>query len=173
MPQPVEIIAEMQDRATRRASTSIKISSFNATAPAPPTNIEVFGQAWATVLDGLSDCILRGIFAVIPIDISGLIGNAEDPDSDVEEVGAYEFVTTQGNRVKFNIPAMDELESVSTTGELDQTDPDVAALITMMIDGIAVTGGTISPCDIGEDDIVGLLFARERSRNSGARKVNY
>lgn len=173
MPQPVEFIAELEDRAGRKASTSIKISSFNATAPAPDTNISVFGQAWATALDNISACLIRAIFAVVQIDISALTGNLLDPDSDVEEVGAFEFVTVQGNRVKFNVPAIDELQTVSTTGELDQTDPDIAALITMMTDGIAVTGGTIIPCDVGEEDIAGLLYARERSRNSGARKVNY
>lgn len=163
---PVELIYTVQDRKGKTATTSVKLGSGEIFS-----RVETFHAAFAQALDNLIGGLIRSAFAVLGVDLSGLTGNAEDPDSDNEDIGAFEFVTTQGNRVKFNLPGIDELQVDNSTGELDQTDPDIAAIITMFEDGIAVTGGTILPCDIGEDDIVGLLFARERWRNSGKRKV--
>jgi hypothetical protein len=53
---------------------------------------------------------------------------------------------------------------------LNQAETNVAAFIAAMETGIAVTGGTISPCDIGESSIVDTVFAREAFKNSGARR---
>lgn len=164
---PTEIIYTVEDRAGRTATTSVKLPSVE-----PKTRVQTFHEAFVSALDDLIGGVIRSAIAVLQIDISGVTGNLEDPDSDVEDVGAFEFVTAEGNRVKLNLPAVDELFVDNSSGNLDQTDSQIAAIITMMEDGIAVTGGTIQPCDIGEDSIVGTLFARERFRNSGKRSSN-
>ena len=53
---------------------------------------------------------------------------------------------------------------------MNQADPEVAAFISMMEDGIVTAGGTIQPCDVGESDITNLIYAREKFRASGRRR---
>lgn len=131
-----------------------------------------FGAAFATAMNNLIWGRILDATLVVDVDISALTGNIAAVQGDVEEVGAFEFVTAQGNRVKMNVPAIDELLTAADSHELDQADPAVAAAIAMMETGIAVTGGTIAPCDIGQDDIVDTIFAREQHRNSGKRVRN-
>ena len=67
-----------------------------------------------------------------------------------------------------NIPATNDTASVAGSDDLDQTDTDVAAIVSLLEDGLAVTGGTIIPSDVDENDIVEVVTARERVRNSGS-----
>lgn len=163
---PIEIVYTIEDRKGKQATTSTRIADATT-----ETQVTAFATGFASLMDAITRGIIRAITAVYKVDISALANNAPSASSDVEEIGAFEFVTAQGNRVKLNIPAINENLVVNETGELDLTQTAIANIVTMMEDGLAVTGGTVTPCDIGEDDIVGTLVARERSRSSGARKI--
>jgi hypothetical protein len=89
--------------------------------------------------------------------------------SDVEEVGAFVARTTEGRPVEINVPALNDGVVVAGTNQLDITDPAVAAFITMLEDGIAVTGGTIVPSDVGEDDLEAVVSFTKETRSSGTR----
>lgn len=128
-----------------------------------------FGSAMATLLDAILAGKIINADICFGVDISGLTSNTALSTSDREEIGAFQFRTLQGYKVNVNIPGLDELVVASGSDDLDQADPDVAAFITAMESGVAVTGGTVSPCDIAEDDIVSTVFARERFRSSGSR----
>lgn len=164
---PIQIITTVEDRKGKQASTGVNVADTTTR-----TQLDSFALGWVTLIDNLVSGIIRSVFAVIGVDISAITNNTPSASSDVEEVGAFEFVTAEGNRVKFNIPAINENLVTNETGELDQTQTAIANLITLFEDGFTTTGGNMSPCDIGEDDIVGVIYARERFRNSGARKVN-
>jgi len=129
-----------------------------------------FGAAMATLLDAILAGRVTGADLCFNADISGLTNNAPAEFSDVEQVGEFVFVTADQTKVICNIPALDE-NTVTIVGsdDIDQSQADVAAFITAMITGIAVTGGTIAPSDIGESDITTLRTARERHRSSGKR----
>lgn len=134
-------------------------------------NYTTFAVAMATALNNFITGKILFASLIVDVDISALTDNATpDADSDVEEVGAFEFVTAQGNPVKYNVGGLDDALVVPFTHELDETATEVADFITMIEDGIAVTGGTISPSDVAEDDIVGLLYAEERFRKSAKRR---
>lgn len=163
---PIDVIYTLEDRKGKQATTSVKLADATT-----ETNVTTFGVGFGLLADAIVNGVIRAITAVYQVDISSIGNNTPSASSDVEEIGAFEFVTANGNRVKLNIPGINENLVVNETGNLDLTETAIANIITMMEDGIAVTGGTVSPCDIGEDDIVGTLFARERSRNSGARKI--
>lgn len=128
-----------------------------------------YAVAFATLLNNLIGGKILDASLNFGVDLSGLSSNTAEVFSDVQEIAAFEFVTEEGNPVKLSVPALIETAVVDLTHELDQTDARVADIITMMEDGIAVTGGTIVPCDVGEDPIAGVIYARERSKNSGAR----
>jgi hypothetical protein len=68
------------------------------------------------------------------------------------------------------VPGILESLVIPNSKELDLAEPAVAAIITAMQNGIAVTGGTITPSDIQEEDIVGFESALERFRASGRRR---
>lgn len=128
-----------------------------------------YAIAFATLLNNLIGGKILDATLNFGVDLSTLSSNTAETFSDVEEVAAFEFVSEQGNPVKLNIPALIETAVIDTTHDLDQTDARVGDVIAMMEEGIAVTGGTIVPCDVGEDPIAGVIYARERSKNSGAR----
>lgn len=157
---PFEIIYTVYDAKNKSATTSVKVPTTFALAD----YIE-FGQSMASLLGAIAAGNVRSADFCLPIDISGFTNNTVSPLSDVEEIGAFEFVTAEGNRVKLNIPGCPDGTTILDSDALDETDPQVAAIITMMEDGL---GGT-TPCDIGGDDVVDTLFARERSRSTGRR----
>jgi hypothetical protein len=124
-------------------------------------------QAMAILLDNCSGAVLEGLNFTVPVDISGLTGNAALSTSDVEEVSQFVFQTTDGRLVHVNVPGLDDTKTPVGTDDLDQVDTDVAAFISMFEDGLATAGGTITPCDVDEDDIVAVVTARGAVRNSG------
>lgn len=163
----IEIVYEVEDRSGDKATTAVKVGGNQVVA-----NITEFAAAYATAVNAIIKGIIRSATAYFFPDISGLTGNVATPFSDVEHVGKFEFLTADGNRVKVNIPAIDEqLVEATTSDSLNQSQTDVAAFIAAMENGIAVSGGgTIQPCDIGESSLIDTIFAREAFRNSGARR---
>lgn len=166
MSRPTEITYEIEgEKLGETSTTSVKLENTVTISEAT-----TFAAAYATAINNMIGGVIRSAIATFRANITGLTGNAALDSSDVEEVAAFQFRTLEGRTVDFNLPCLNEASVESSSHELDQTDADVAAIITMFEDGIAVTGGTIQPCDIGEDGIVSTLFARERFRNSGGRR---
>lgn len=155
------------DKPGETSETSVSLYSGNILSA-----LTGFAVAFATLLNNAIMGKILDAYLVFGVDISSLTGNTLSAASDVEEIAAFEFATGENNRVKLNIPGLQEAKVVSGTHELDTADSDIAAVIAMMEDGIAVTGGTIEPCDIGGDDLVDTFFAREQFRNSGKKKAS-
>lgn len=164
MVQP-QIIYTVKDDSGDEGTTTINIpTGFDL------SQLTEFGAGMATLLDAiLSGKVLTADFCV-SVDISSLTSNTALSTSDVEEIGNFQFRTVGNFPVFVNVPTIDELTVLSSQDDLDQADPAVAAFIAAMETGIAVTAGTISPCDVGEDDIALTVYARERFRASGKRK---
>jgi len=162
----IELIMEVEDRSGDKASTSVKLE-----ATATIAQMGVFAVAWATAVNLF---ILGKIISVVGYllpSIGTLTSNTIVETSDVEHIGKFQFITANGRRVNVNIPALDEAAvNAYSSDALDQAEPEVAAFIAAMLSGIAVTGGTISPTDIGEDNITDVIFAREAFRNSGVHR---
>lgn len=128
-------------------------------------------RAYAAVTDD----IVAGVFdqkAVlsIPVNISTLTGNVADPNSDVEQISAFQFRNADSDTTELNIPCLNPLDVALGSDELNQADATVAAVIAMMEDGLSVTGGTIIPCNVAEVDIVSTNYARKETRSSGRRR---
>ena len=166
MAKPIEIIYTIEDRRKRTATTSVKVGSGETKG-----RVTLFAVAFADAIDNLMNGIIRSAVALLSVDISGLTSNTATNDSDVEEIAAASFTSGVGTKVDVNIPAVLETLVNNDTGNLDDTSAAYQAFRTMMETGIAVTGGTIVPCDIGEETGLELDYFRERSRNSGKRKV--
>lgn len=163
---PYKITYDITDNDGDEADTSVWVPE-GGTIP----HYEEFAWRWASHIDPLIFGIFRQLAKLtIPIDISALAGNIASADSDVEQVAAFEFVTAQGSQVKFNIPALNELDILNFTDEMDTADPNIAAVIAMFEDGLLIGATQVQPTNIAEEDIVGTLYARAKTRNSGRRR---
>jgi len=163
---PIEVIATVADRSGTTGTTSVHVQ--NATTLAQLT---AFAPLWATALNDMIFGKITSVFASILGSTIGIINNGGALNSDVEHIGKFSFRTVSNIKVNFTIPALDEdLVTAYDSDTLDQSIPEIAALIAAMETGIAVTGGTISPCDIGEQSIIETVFAREAFKNSGKRR---
>lgn len=162
----IEIVFQVQDASGTKGTTSVRVAGEPTLA-----GLAGFAVGWANALNNLIAGKIIGAAALIKANISGLTGNTIISVSDVEHVGKFEFLTAGGNRVKVNVPALaEQLLLATTSDDLNQSETNIAAFIAAMEDGINVGGALIQPCDLGEDDVVATIFAREAFRNSGARR---
>lgn len=157
-----QIVYTVIDDSGDRGTTSVSVpNSFSL------SQFGEFASSMATLVDALLSGKLESAEICFGVDISGLSANLETLNSDVEAIGAFQFRTSEGLPVTLNVPALQETLVTAGSDDIDQADLDVAALIAAMEDGLATSGGTISPCDVGEVDIVNTDYARERFRASG------
>jgi hypothetical protein len=163
---PIELIATVEDKSGDKGTTSIFVPTSTTL-----TQLNAFSPLWATALNDMIYGVIRSIQALYSASVAAITDNAGSLTADVEHVGKFQFRTVSGDFVNISVPCLDEgTIGGFSSDELDQTEAEVAAFIAAMESGIAVTGGTISPCDIGEQSISTVIFAREAFRNSGARK---
>lgn len=163
----LKIVYEVEDRSADKSTTEVKVAGNQVIS-----NLNIFASGYATALNKIIGGIIRSATAYLNPDISSLVGNVASPFSDVENYAKFQFIALNGIRVELGIPAMDEnLLGATTTDSIDQSQPDVAAFLAAMEDGLTVSGGdTIRPCDIGESPLENTVFAREAFRNSGKRR---
>lgn len=159
-----EIIIEYEDEDGDRATHAVEIPTTFTIA-----QYTEFAQALVQLKDAVSLCRISNCSLGVSADLSGLSNNLLDESADVEDVGAFQFLSAENFPVNVNIPGLSEVVVAAGSDDIDQAHVNVAPFITAMEDGIAVTGGTIIPCDIGEEDIISLVFARENFRPSGRR----
>lgn len=165
MAVPHTIIWTIEDNSGDTATTEENVDKGFAL-----TDYDEFAAAMSTLMNNIIEGkILRAELAA-NADLSGLTGNFTSGADDVEDLGSFDFDTVDGRPVNVNVPGLDESKVILGSDDLDQADVDIAAFITAMTSGIAVTGGTIIPCDVGEIDITGIKNARERFRASGSRR---
>lgn len=160
-----QIIYTVIDDSGERGTTAINLpTGFTL------SQFSQFGVAMATFLDAVLGGRVESAEMCFGVNISFLTSNVALSTSDVKEIGAFLFRTTDAFPVHVNIPCLDELLVASGSDDIDIANVDVAAFITAMENGIVTTGGTISPCDVEEVTVFGLDYARERFRASGTRR---
>jgi hypothetical protein len=161
-----QIIFSIYDRRGKSSTTSVYLADTEGM-----TRITLFSVAWADALDNLIGGVIRTAKALFGADISGLTANTAAAGSDVEEIGSLQYVTSIGTRMECNIPAFTETLIDNNTGEFLHSAAAVQALYELFEGGIDVGGGVmIVPTDVGGEYADSRIYARERSRNSGARK---
>lgn len=82
--------------------------------------------------------------------------------SDIAQKALIGFSTVvSGFRTKIKLPGFSETKVLAGSDTVDQSDADVAALLSAFESGIAVTGGTVQPTDIRQNDVASTDYARE------------
>lgn len=161
---PMSIIYEVRGEiSSKPASTEIFIPESFSLA-----QYTIFAVGMAEFLNAFIKGAIISATLSIGLDLSALTSNTASSDSDVHEIGAFEFLAEDGFTTKVNLPTMSTSLTVAGTEQLDLADPAIDDFVTAMLDGIAVTGGTIEPSDIGELDVEELIFATYQTKNSGS-----
>lgn len=125
-------------------------------------------QAIAQLIANISNCQMTRASFCVGLDLSGATIKLNPSGlSDVFQKAYFQFFAL-GNafRTKLKLPAFSEVKVVAGSDAVDTADPDVAAFVSAMENGIVVTGGTISPSDSRVNDISTIDYAREIFRRS-------
>lgn len=145
-------------------------AGYHVIAALTKAQYEEAGQALALLIDDFTNGIVESASMTIPVDISALTGNAADENSDVEEGAELGMVTVDSQPVSMIIPSPQQAYFIEGSDDLDTSDPILAAVISMLENGLATTGGTIQPTDVAEVDITQVIRARKITRPSGTRR---
>lgn len=144
-----------------------KTSSTRLALPNSLSLVQIgeFLTAGAQIITNMTTCRITSISATFSVDISGLgLKATANVLADAAKKAFFGFNTAvSGFFTKMKVPTIDESKVAAGSDAIDTEDSDVAAFRTMFINGVAVTGGTASPCDSYENDIVSGRYSRELS----------
>ena len=119
-------------------------------------------------MGALIDALVIGGFVSAGVtivgDVSGL-NTAAAATSDVQEGARFVFATDDPYLKSVRLPTFDEAFIISGSKNVDTTDADVAAFVTMMTTGMSLVGaggtGSVAPTDYCFVDLTTLKSAKE------------
>lgn len=125
-----------------------------------------FAQGAADTLSTVLDCQVTSASVCIGLDVStASLKTVVNAVSDVAQKAQFIFNTaTQGFKKIVRLPAFNEFKFLPNSDVVDQSDLDIAAFLTTMENGVAVTLGSVNPSDARENDITSLSSSRELFR---------
>ncbi len=130
-----------------------------------------FGQAIGQLIATIDAAAITRASVVFNVDISGLgLKSVAGGVSKVARKLYLQFTTAVTGFIgKTLFPALDEGKVIAGSDDVDDSDVDVAALVTAFEDGIVVTAGTMTMTNGRGHDLVALSDAKEqfRRRKSG------
>lgn len=123
-----------------------------------------FGQAAAQLWSNVSQAAITGVSISFNVDLSGaaLKTVASAVTSVAKKLWLRFQTAVTGFGAKTLFPGLRETQVIAGSGDVDQTDVDVAAVISLMEDGIAVTGGTMTFTNNRAHDITAVSSGTER-----------
>lgn len=146
------------DDAGKTSSTKIRVPLVGMTL----VDISEFGLASAQVLADLSSCKLTKTTACVGVDLTGLgLRAVATATSDIAHKALVMIRSSIGAFTRMIIPTFNESFQVPNSDQVDTADASVVALVTAIEDGIAVTGGTVTPVDRRGYDIESVDDIRE------------
>jgi len=157
-----KIVLEIKDEDSDDANTSLHVQSGLTVA-----QYGTFANDYANAID---DVVVGRVTPLatmtIPVDISGLTANVVTAGSNVEQIGAFQFVDANGEPVEINIPGILDANVLVGTDDLDLANVAIAAFVTMIETG----NGTVIPCSVAESNIDALVYGRKETRARGRKR---
>lgn len=157
----VTVRFDFVDQKSKPSFTKVRIpTGFSITA------MTEFAQGMAQLIANISDGRLTRASICVGLSLAtATLKATPDSDADIAEKGFFGFGTAlAGFRTKMKLPAWNEIYTIAGSDAINQADPNVAAFLAAMEDGLAVTGGTIAPTDIRENDVTTTDYGRELFR---------
>lgn len=132
---------------------------------------EEFALALAQVVDDIIEGAIVKITLTTEVDLPAGIKGAGNPGSDVEEGAEFSWSTATGHPSTNRVATFKESQysDLGDSTQVDQSNTEVAAYITAILSGLAVTGGTVQPCDSHGLDLTILRGARQMHQKERRR----
>jgi len=123
-----------------------------------------FAQASAQLFTNISQGVLTKVGLSFNVDLSGAgLKTVASAVTGVARKLWLRFNTAvTGFQAQTLIPGIRETQVGAGSGDINQADTDVAAVISMFEDGLAVTGGTMTFTNDREHDITAIVSGTER-----------
>lgn len=157
----IAIRFDFVDDKGKSSSTKIRVPTGFSIA-----DYQEFGEAAAQLILNASTGSITGATVTFNIALDGL--GLKTVASSVSKVARKLFIIVSTPFVGFLgktlFPGLSESLVIGGTSDVDQTDTDVAALISGMEDGLAVTGGTMTFTNGRGHDLVTTVQASESFR---------
>lgn len=154
-----------EDDKGKSSVTKIKVPSTFAIA-----DYLEFGEDIGQLLANITNSRITGISVGFGMDLSA-IASLKSVASGVCSVGVKMFGlfnTAASTLAKWILPGPLETQVVAGSDDFDQSDAEVAAVITAMEDGIIVTGGTMQFTDGRGNDVTSVSQLKETFRRRKA-----
>lgn len=163
MPLAVSIRIDIVDAKGKSSFTKVRIPNGFTLA-----GYSEFAVGIAQLMANISTGRITNVSYCVSLDLSGaVIKSAASGLSDIAQKMLWGFSTAvAGFRTKMKIPAISELKVISGSDAINLADPDVGAFLSAMEIGILVTGGTVQPTDMRQNDITTTDYAREIFRGT-------
>lgn len=156
----VSISITFLDSKNKSSSTKVKVPTTLSLA-----QITEFAGDFGQLMADFSSCRVTGVTPCIGLDLSSATLRAiAASTSDIAEKAWILASTAVGTFTKMKLPTASDSYVIDGTDQVDQTDPDAAALVTIFEDGIVTTGGTIAPVDLRDNDVTGVDEFQEKFR---------
>lgn len=159
----VSLIFTFKDEKKKTSSTKVRVPSTFAF-----NQYLEFAAAAAQVFANMSTAELVDVSVAVSLDLSGAsLRTIATQFSDVfQKVLLSVRSAVVGLFARFNIPTFDDANVLDESDVLDIVDPDVAALITLIEDGLDDGGVFIIPVDRRENALSEVSLAVEKFRKS-------
>jgi hypothetical protein len=122
-----------------------------------------FGQAMAQLIANISEGQLTEVSVSYPVDLSGAtIRAAALAAADIFKKVFFQAASAVSGLVgKFFIPTYNEVNNVVNSDSVNFADPEVAALVSIIEDGVNVSGEIVQPIDLRGNDLELVTIGRE------------
>lgn len=121
-----------------------------------------FGTAMAELISQIAEGQITEVSVSYPLNLSGAtIRVAALAAADIFKKAFFQARSAvSGLLGKFNIPTYDEVNNVINSDQIDMADTQVAALVSIIEDGVNVSGEIVQPIDLRGNDLVEVSLAR-------------
>ncbi len=129
---------------------------------------KAFGLAAAQVFANMSTAEITEVSVGLGLDLSGLgLRTVATQFADWFNKAFVQAINAVSGLVaKFNIPTYDDANNSTGSKNLDPTDTEVAALLTLIEDGLDVGGTIIHPVTVRDEAVDLITIAEETFRES-------
>lgn len=119
--------------------------------------------AFAQLLSNMSEGVITEVSVSLPLDISTATIRAVALDiADIAKKALFTVKSSVGALfARFNIPTYNEAKTVTGSDEINTADPQVAALVGILENGVNVSGTFIQPVDLRGNDLATVVGSRE------------
>lgn len=155
----INVYVKIRDAKGDTSTVTIPIPTSTSLADAA-----LFAAAIADLIDPLVSGGIVGAGFSVGVDLT-TVTTVPAAISDVQEKAMFVFRTINGFLKRLHLPTFEEGKFVPNSVNVDQSDPDVAAFITAMTEGIDLTSaggsGVVAPVDTRGEDLELLETAIE------------